>query len=153
MGARLAVWSLITLPRTIIAALFTTTDSSHGMYLIDMDSNTIISILGKRHLFYYRQSVWQSLTARALHALLDRGFVRTKYAVFLQVPACTVSKGSLIRTFLAFWVLIHISGSLFSLFWFHSPKECQFSLRVYIFASIGSGLHCWQILILTYVYA
>ena len=114
MGARLAVWSLITLPRTIIAALFTTTDSSHGMYLIDMDSNTIISILGKRHLFYFRQSVWQSLTARALHALLDRGFVRTKYAVFLQVPACTVSKrvlilrtGSLIRTFLAFWVLLY----------------------------------------------
>jgi len=68
LGARLAVWSLITLPRTIIAALFTTTDSSHG----------------KRHLFYFRQSVWQSLTARALHALLDRGFVRTKYAVFLQ---------------------------------------------------------------------
>ena len=37
---------------------------------------------------------------------------------------------SLIRTFLAFWVLIYISGSLFSLFWFHSRKECQFSLHV-----------------------
>ena len=48
---------------------------------------------------------------------------------------CTVSKRvlilrtwSLIRAFLAFWVLIYISGSLFSLFWFHPRKECQFSL-------------------------
>ena len=57
---------------------------------------------------------------------------------------------SLIRTFLAFWVLIYISGSLFSLFWLHSRKECQFSLQ---FAGIGSGLHCWQILIFTYAYA
>ena len=30
-----------------------------------------------------------------------------------------------------YWVLIYISGSLFSLFWFHSRKECQFSLQVY----------------------
>ena len=30
-----------------------------------------------------------------------------------------------------YWVLIYISGSLFSLFWFHSRKECQFSLHVY----------------------
>ena len=29
---------------------------------------------------------------------------------------------SLIRTFLAFWVLIYISGSLFSLFWLHSRE-------------------------------
>ena len=65
----------------------------------------------------------------------------------------TLRTWSLIRTFFAFWVLIHISGSLFSLFWFHSRKECQFSLHVYIFAGIGSGLHCWQILILTYAYA
>jgi len=68
LGARLAVWSLITLPRTILAAYFTTTDSSHG----------------KRHLYHYRQSVWQKLTARALHALLGRGLVRTKADVFLQ---------------------------------------------------------------------
>ena len=73
---------------------------------------------------------------------------------------CTASKTvfilrtwSLIRTFLAFWVLIHISGSLFSFFWFHSRKECQLSLHVYIFAGIGSGLHYWQILIFTYAYA
>ena len=37
---------------------------------------------------------------------------------------------SLIWTFLAFlgpyWVLIYISGSLFSLFWLHLRKECQF---------------------------
>ena len=26
-----------------------------------------------------------------------------------------------------YWVLIYISGSLLSLFWFHSFKECQFS--------------------------
>ena len=57
---------------------------------------------------------------------------------------------SLIRTFLAFWVLIYISGSLLSLFWLHSRKECQFSLHVY---NNGSGLNCWQILIFTYVYA
>ena len=45
---------------------------------------------------------------------------------------CTVPKRvlilrtwSLIRTFLAFWVLIYISGSLFSLFWLHSRKECH----------------------------
>ena len=49
-----------------------------------------------------------------------------------------------------YWVLIHISGSLFSLFWFHSRKECQFSLHVY---NNGSGLNCWQILIFTYAYA
>ena len=30
-----------------------------------------------------------------------------------------------------YWGLIYISGSLFSLFWFHSRKECQFSLHVY----------------------
>ena len=57
---------------------------------------------------------------------------------------------SLIRTFLAFWVLICISGSLFSLFWLHSRKECQFSLHVY---NNASGLNCWQMLIFTYVYA
>ena len=48
-----------------------------------------------------------------------------------------------------YWVLTYISRSLFSLFWFHSRKECQFSL---IFAGIGSSLHCWQILIFTYAY-
>ena len=68
LGARLAVWSLITLPRTILAALFTTTDSSHG----------------KRHLYFYRQSVWQRMTSKALHVLLGRGFVRTQANVFLQ---------------------------------------------------------------------
>ena len=47
-------------------------------------------------------------------------------------------------------VLIYISGSLFSLFWFHSRKECQFRLHVY---NNGSGLNCWQILIFTYAYA
>ena len=36
----------------------------------------------------------------------------------------------LIRTFLAFWVLIYISWSLFSMFWLHSRGECQFSLHV-----------------------
>ena len=49
-----------------------------------------------------------------------------------------------------YWVLIYISGSLFSLFWLHSRKECQFSLHVY---NNGSGLNCWQILIFTYAYA
>ena len=76
-----------------------------------------------------------------------------------------------------YWVLIHISGSLFSLFWFNSRKECQFSLHVYefiinhmrhitcslkpsfahenclTFAGIESGLHCYQFLIFTYAYA
>ena len=33
LGARLAVWSLIMLPRTILASLFTITDSSHGKFL------------------------------------------------------------------------------------------------------------------------
>ena len=49
-----------------------------------------------------------------------------------------------------YWVLIYIPGSLFSLYWVHSRKECQFSL---IFAGIGSSLQCQQILILTYAYA
>ena len=55
---------------------------------------------------------------------------------------------------MAFRVLIHISGSLYShfIFWFHSRKEFQFTLHVYIFAGIGSGLHCWQILIFTHAY-
>ena len=47
-----------------------------------------------------------------------------------------------------YWVLIYVSGSLFSVFWLHSRKECQFSLHVYIFAGIGSGWHCWQIWLL-----
>ena len=66
---------------------------------------------------------------------------------------CTVSKRvlilrtwSLIRTFLAFWVLIYISGSLFSLFWFHSRKECQFSLHVYELR-IYKGLHATKFLL------
>ena len=46
-------------------------------------------------------------------------------------------------------VLIYISGSLFSLFWFLSRKECQFSLHVY---NNEDSLHCWQILIFTYAY-
>ena len=37
----------------------------------------------------------------------------------------------IIGTFLAFWVPIYISGSLFSVFWLHSREECQFSLHVY----------------------
>ena len=36
-----------------------------------------------------------------------------------------------IGTFLAFWVPIYISGSLFSVFWLHSREECQFSQHVY----------------------
>ena len=69
-----------------------------------------------------------------------------------QLPKSTVSKRvpilrtwSLKRISLAFWVLSYISGSLFSLFLFHSGKECQF-------AGIGSGSHCWQILLFTYAY-
>ena len=49
-----------------------------------------------------------------------------------------------------YWVLIYISGSLFSLFWLHSRKECQFSLHVY---NNGSGFNCWQILNFTYACA
>ena len=56
----------------------------------------------------------------------------------------------ILMTLMVFWVLIYISGSLFSLFWFHSRKEFQSSL---IFAGIGYGLHSWQILIFTYAYA
>merc|ERR1712020_619637 len=57
---------------------------------------------------------------------------------------------SLIRTFLAFWVLI---GSLFI---FQGPYLHYFG---FIHAKnvnsvcIGSSLHCWQILIFTYAYA
>ena len=57
---------------------------------------------------------------------------------------------SLIRTFLAFWVLI---GSLFI---FQGPYFHYFGfihVNCLIFAGIGSGLHCWQILIFTYAYA
>ena len=73
-----------------------------------------------------------------------------------------------------YWVLIYISGSLFSLFWFHSRKECQLCTKSWInhmrhitcslkpsfahencliFAGIGSGLHCYQFFIFTYAYA
>jgi len=76
LGARLAVWSLVVLPRTILAGLFTITDSSHG----------------KRHLYYYRQSVWQKLTARALHALQGRGLIRTKADIFVQATRESKSK-------------------------------------------------------------
>ena len=57
---------------------------------------------------------------------------------------------SLIRTFLAFWVLI---GSFFI---FQGPYFHYFGFihaNCLIFAGIGSGLHCWQILICTYAYA
>ena len=60
--------------------------------------------------------------------------VKVSYLLFIKED-CTVSKRvlilrtwSLIRAFLAFWVLIYVSGSLFSLLWFHSHKECRFSL-------------------------
>ena len=36
-----------------------------------------------------------------------------------------------IGTFLTFWFPIYISGSLFSVFWLNSRKECQFSLHVH----------------------
>ena len=35
-----------------------------------------------------------------------------------------------IGTFLTFWVPIYISGSLYSVLWLNSRKECQFSLHV-----------------------
>jgi hypothetical protein len=67
LGARLAVWGLVTLPRTLLSALFIVTDTSHG----------------KHQLFYYRQSVWQAMAAQALHGLTRKGHVRTGPAVFL----------------------------------------------------------------------
>ena len=60
---------------------------------------------------------------------------------------------SFIRTFLTFWVLI---GSLFI---FQCPSFHYFgfihakNVNCFIFAGIGSGFHCWQILIFTYAYA
>ena len=42
LGARLAVWSLIMLPRTILASLFTITDSSHGKFLTRMGNAILI---------------------------------------------------------------------------------------------------------------
>ena len=51
---------------------------------------------------------------------------------------------------MAFWVLI---GSLFI---FQGPYFHYFGfihVNCLIFAGIGSGLHCWQILIFTYAYA
>ena len=98
-----------------------------------------------------REKEWQRIHPRPLPRVQKWEVL----SLWLLLP-CTVSKRVLIlRTwsFLAFWVLIYVSGSLFSLFWFHSRKKCQFSLHLYIFAGIGSGLHCWQILILTYAYA
>ena len=68
LGARLAVWALVALPRTVLSALFTITDSSHG----------------KRSLLYYRQSVWQAMTASALHTLQQRGLTETRADAFLQ---------------------------------------------------------------------
>ena len=50
-------------------------------------------------------------------------FIRTLSTVSKRV--LILRTWSLIRTFLAFWVLIFISGSLFSLFWLHSRKECH----------------------------
>ena len=58
------------------------------------------------------------------------------------------------KDFFGIWgpyhVLIYISGSLFSLFWYQSRKECLFSLHLY---NNGSGLHRWRILISTRAYA
>jgi len=68
LGARLATWVLVVLPKTLLAALFTTTDSSAG----------------KRHLLFYRQSVWQALTSRALQDLVARGHNRTLPDAFLK---------------------------------------------------------------------
>ena len=47
LGARLAVWSLITLPRTILAALFTITDSSHGKGSLQIQFLEKIGILSQ----------------------------------------------------------------------------------------------------------
>ena len=80
-----------------------------------------------------------------------------QYAEFLNI---TVSKRvlilrtwSLIRIFLAFWVLIGslfiFQGPYFHYFGFIHSKNANFL----IFARIGSGLHCRQILIFTYAYA
>ena len=54
---------------------------------------------------------------------------------------------------MAFWVLIGslfiFQGPYFHYFGFIHSKNANFL----IFARIGSGLHCWQILIFTYAYA
>ena len=56
----------------------------------------------------------------------------------------------LIRTFLAFWVfvgsLLIFEGPYFHYFDFIHAKNV-------IFAGIGSGLYCWQILVFTHAYA
>ena len=60
---------------------------------------------------------------------------------------------SLIRTFLAFWVLIGslftFQGPYFHFFGFIHAKNVNFL----IFAGIGSSLHCYQFFIFTYAYA
>lgn len=68
LGARLATWALVILPRTLLSALFTITDASHT----------------KRQLHFYRQSVWQAMAARCLHSLLKRGLAKVAPSVFLQ---------------------------------------------------------------------
>ena len=69
--------------------------------------------------------------------------------------SCTVPKRVLIlRTFLAFWVLIGsffiFQGPYFHYFGFIHAKNVN---SVCMYTTIGSGLHCWQILIFTYAYA
>ena len=69
-------------------------------------------------------------------------------------PSRTVSKRVLNKDLFGildpYWILIYISGSIFSLFRLRSRKESLFSLHEY---HNGSGLHCWQTLIFTYAYA
>ena len=65
------------------------------------------------------------------------------------VPESTVSKRVLIlRTWSLLYIILYyiIQGPYFHYFGFIHAKKV-------IFAGIDSGLHCWQILIFTYVYA
>ena len=68
LSVKLSTWVLVSLPRLLLSALFTVTDASHG----------------KRQLYYYRQSSWQSMCAKAMSRLIMRGLCRTKPTIFLQ---------------------------------------------------------------------
>ena len=86
-------------------------------------------------------SLTDSVTHSRLANLIDVTLAcEDAYSELVEIATHCLQKGPyfkdlvLNRTFFGilgpYWVLIYISGSLFSLFWFHSRKECQFSLHV-----------------------
>ena len=73
--------------------------------------------------------------ARARAAIQAKGHIQYCLVGSIDLPRHCHLKGPYYRDLIGvlgpYWVLIYISGSLFSVFWLHSREECQFSLHVY----------------------